>query len=304
MRKLLLLLAAMAFTLMLSAQTNLLKTMPGKLRKQFSQMVFIPADTLFEYNRSFLGRPFAMPGQKPKVTAVVSSFYLSAYEVSNKEWREFCALNKTDLSLLPDTNCWREKLAYQEPMVEVYFRHPATANYPVVGINYTQAEAFAKWKTQQADSILKAHNFKEFRLVFRLPTATELEFTLQHHYNYALINGKGDFVCNFGAIRDTFGYNVKIDLGSGPNDSDNSDMTAPVNAYKPSKLGLYNIRGNVAEWTSTPDPKQPANLLAKGGSWKDAPYYLLPIAAQSYAKDAVNSGLGLRLAMDIIEVNK
>ena len=41
---------------------------------------------------------------------------------------------------LPDTLVWRDKLAYNEPLVEYYFRHPAYRNYPVVGVTWVSGQ--------------------------------------------------------------------------------------------------------------------------------------------------------------------
>jgi sulfatase modifying factor 1 len=43
--------------------------------------------------------------------------------------------------VLPDTQCWRKALQFNEPMVELYFRHAAYNNYPVVGVTWDQANS-------------------------------------------------------------------------------------------------------------------------------------------------------------------
>lgn len=54
-------------------------------------------------------------------------------------------------SALPDTNCWRSKLGYNEPWVDYYYRHPSYKDYPVVGVNWHQANEFAKWRTDRVN---------------------------------------------------------------------------------------------------------------------------------------------------------
>ncbi len=44
---------------------------------------------------------------------------------------------------LPDTLVWRNRMSYNEPMVEIYFRHPSYHDYPVVGVTWLQANDYA-----------------------------------------------------------------------------------------------------------------------------------------------------------------
>ena len=45
----------------------------------------------------------------------------------------------------------RSKFTYNEPLVEMYFRHPAYNNYPVVGISWEQAMAYSQWRTDRVN---------------------------------------------------------------------------------------------------------------------------------------------------------
>lgn len=93
----------------------------------------------------------------------VSSFYMDETEVSNIDYREFLHWRKRVFgesdpqiwrSMLPDTLVWREELAFNEPMVETYFRHPSYDFYPVVGVNWKQAEEYCKWRTDRVNEML------------------------------------------------------------------------------------------------------------------------------------------------------
>jgi len=93
----------------------------------------------------------------------VSSFYMDETEVTNSNYREMLHWHRMITyesypevfrSLLPDTLVWREELAFNEPMVETYFRHPSYDDYPVVGVNWRQAEEFCKWRTNRVNEML------------------------------------------------------------------------------------------------------------------------------------------------------
>lgn len=93
----------------------------------------------------------------------VSSFYLDETEVTNFYWLEYLAwlervygdsYPEIVSKALPDTLVWREKLEYNEPFVEYYLRHPAYRDYPVVGVNWLQANDFCAWRTDRVNEII------------------------------------------------------------------------------------------------------------------------------------------------------
>ena len=90
----------------------------------------------------------------------VSTFYMDETEVTNHYWLEYItwlermygAENSEIVErALPDTLAWREKLAYNEPLVKYYLRHPAYRDYPVVGVSWKQATEFCKWRTDRVN---------------------------------------------------------------------------------------------------------------------------------------------------------
>lgn len=64
------------------------------------------------------------------------------------------------LGALPDTLVWRSPLSANETMVSEYLRHPAYAEYPVVGVNWVQATQFSSWRTNRVnESILEKDGY-------------------------------------------------------------------------------------------------------------------------------------------------
>lgn len=93
----------------------------------------------------------------------VSSFYMDETEVNNTDYREYlhwitrvfyASYPEVYKKALPDTLVWRSQLAYNEPLVELYLRHPAYAFYPVVGINWLQATDYCAWRTDRVNEII------------------------------------------------------------------------------------------------------------------------------------------------------
>jgi len=93
----------------------------------------------------------------------VSSFYMDETEVSNINYREYLywikrvwgeSYPEVLINALPDTMVWREELAFNEPFIQTYFRHPAYDDYPVVGVSWVQATEFAKWRTDRVNEMI------------------------------------------------------------------------------------------------------------------------------------------------------
>lgn len=96
-----------------------------------------------------------------KVT--VSSFYMDETEVANVDYLEYlfwldrvfgADYPEVWQGALPDTLVWRDELAYNDPYVEYYLRHPAYKDYPVVGVNWLQANEYCKWRSDRVNELL------------------------------------------------------------------------------------------------------------------------------------------------------
>ena len=92
----------------------------------------------------------------------VASFYMDETEVRNVDYREYLYwlqrvfVDYPDVykTALPDTLVWRSPLAYNEPYVQYYFRHPAYNEYPVVGVNWLQANDYCEWRTDRVNEYI------------------------------------------------------------------------------------------------------------------------------------------------------
>ena len=96
----------------------------------------------------------------------VQSFYMDETEVTNKMYMEYLDWLKRVfppdeeqyrniyIGALPDTLVWRSPLSANEAMVSNYLRHPAYAEYPVVGVNWVQAVQFSSWRTDRVNEAI------------------------------------------------------------------------------------------------------------------------------------------------------
>jgi gliding motility-associated lipoprotein GldJ len=107
----------------------------------------------------------------------VSSFYMDETEITNLNYLEYLHwiyrvfVNYTVVysQALPDTLVWRNKLAYNEPFVDYYLRHPAYREYPVVGVSWAQASRYASWRTDRVNEMILV----EQGVINLMPTPTE-----------------------------------------------------------------------------------------------------------------------------------
>lgn len=95
----------------------------------------------------------------------VASFYMDETEVTNYDYRTYLSwlgsvYPNSDKQRLatPDTLVWRSALAYNEPYVNNYLRHPSYSSYPVVGVSWVQANEYCKWRTDRVNEYLLVKN--------------------------------------------------------------------------------------------------------------------------------------------------
>lgn len=254
-----------------------------------------------------------------KVVYRVETFnYKDAAKLENKGKPRSTYIVKYDEKIYPDTLVWMRDFSYSynEPMAKRYYAHPSFGNYPVVGVNWKQAVAFCKWRTNYMNSYLEKKKLA-VESDFRLPTEAEWEYAsrggrTQAPYPWGgpyLRNKKGCLLANF-----------KPGRGNYPEDG--GFYTVRADAYWPNDYGLYNMAGNVSEWTISlyyegsynfqhdmnpdirweakdADPPRMKRKVVRGGSWKDVAYYLQTGTRSYEYLDTAKSYIGFRCVIDL-----
>jgi len=93
----------------------------------------------------------------------VSTFFMDQTEISNEDYLFYLDWTKLSygesypevfVGALPDTLVWRDELSFNEPYVQNYLRHPATKDHPVVGVSWTQAREYSRWRTDRTNEAI------------------------------------------------------------------------------------------------------------------------------------------------------
>lgn len=227
-------------------------------------------------------------------------------------------IRKESVPIYPDTLCWIRDFAYSynEPYTRNYFWHPAFDDYPVVGVNWHQANAFCHWRTMLWD---KYRGEREPNTEhFRLPNENEWEYAARGGRDIAPYPWGGYYVRN---AKGCLLANFKPGRGNYPEDG--GLYTVKADAYFPNDYGLYNMSGNVAEWTITAyhdnaynishdlnpdvrydaektDPDAYKRKVIRGGSWKDISYYLQTGTRTWEYQDTSKSYIGFRCVVTFL----
>ena len=199
---------------------------------------------------------------------------------------EWDFLNTYIVNVYPDTTCWVNDFqnADNERYMKLYFNNPAYDDYPVVGVSWEQANAFCAWRTLFLKRGLGGYAQQLQR--YRLPSEIEWEYAARgkegNPFPWEAKEVKSDKGCYYA--------NFKPDLGNYTKDG--SLITSKCGIFSANSNGLYDMAGNVAEWTSTtyteagveamsdmnPELKYNAaredayrlkKKSVRGGSWKD-----------------------------------
>ncbi|MBN1822170.1 MAG: SUMF1/EgtB/PvdO family nonheme iron enzyme [Prolixibacteraceae bacterium] len=217
------------------------------------------------------------------------------------------------VNVYPDTLVWIRDFtySYNEPWATRYFWHPGFDEYPVVGITWKQAKAFCNWRTKIQTDYLEERGEPSL-MEYRLPTEVEWEYAarggrLLSMYpwgNYYTRDDEGVFYANFKPLRGNYV-------------EDGGIATMKVGSYSANDFGLYDMAGNVAEWTNDAydesgyvyyndlnpsfeynalpdDPPVMKRKVIRGGSWKDIGYYLETSARTFEYQDTTKSYIGFR----------
>ncbi len=290
-----------------------------------------------------MGNEGAYADELPRHTVRLSSFYLDAHEVTNAQFANFVEATGYITQAERDGHCWAyfEGETDWQYAVGTDWRHPQGStssikdkmNHPVVCVSWEDAAAYARWAGK------------------RLPTEAEWEYaaragavghfvantgsnqhghTTHSNASHAVAvsdrspssksHGTGGHHQVTGSQNNLITVEANIWEGHWPEHNALSDgfyYTAPVESFAANAWGVYDMLGNVWEWTAdwydssyyaisrTDDPLGPAtgqNRVARGGSWFCSPNYCGAYSSHyrgASPPDHAFNNVGFRCAMDM-----
>lgn len=185
--------------------------------------------------------------QKPVHSANVSDLYLMEYEVTVGEYLEFCKETNGNWPIwLEQGNEKNVETGSDMWYKDKGYRRVGSERLPIAGVSWNDAVSYAKWLSGKIG------------VIFRLPTEVEWEYAARGGQSYKF-SGSDD------------ANEVSW------NDSNSGEKPQEVGKLKANGYGLYDMSGNVWEWTSSwykgypgssgVNDKTDISRVYRGGSW-------------------------------------
>lgn len=234
------------------------------------------------------------------ITCVEKPFYMSQFEITNKQYAKFDASHNSGF----------HDRQYKDHVNRGY---PANEpNMPVVRVNWNSAQAFCKWMSEKVGVDVVLPTEKQWEWAARGGTAGDFWFGKLGE-NYGTFENMSDFsVSNFAVVGvdsqpcvDETPLNSYVPRDNFANDG--QLLGCEVGQYKPNPFGLYDMLGNVSEWTADDytetlgGKKVEDKKAVRGGSWRDRAKRSRVSFRRDYHPWQKVYNVGLRLVINDVE---
>ena len=243
----------------------------------------------------------AQPVEMPQHSVSISyPFAAGVYEVTVGQYRQFVADTGTDVKgcSVYDGD-WRQNS-------DVGWKNAIegqTDSYPVSCVSWQDAKRFAAWLSARTHHL------------YRLPSASEWEYAARGGSAAARPWTDPTEACKYGNVADQTGA-ARYPGWATAACSDKYAQTAPVGQFAANSLGLYDMLGNVSEWTedcwadtyvgapgdgSARIDADCSQRELRGGSWFTQPDHVRVSYRDRFVPDYRSTNIGFRLIREIAE---
>jgi formylglycine-generating enzyme required for sulfatase activity len=204
--------------------------------------------------------------EQPKHKVLIRSFKLSKYETTVKEFRQF--VEATGYQIRPICWVWQEVTKDHDWGINIHKgdwktpKYAPSEDHPVMCVTWEEAKAYAKWLSDKTNKS------------YRLPSEAEWEFAARAGSSADYFFGNNPSkLCEYGNVLDISGskalkrdYKVYKDPVAC---DDGTEYTSAVGKYKPNAYGLYDMIGNVGEYTLDCEHLDYNGAPTDGSAWVD-----------------------------------
>ncbi len=237
-------------------------------------------------------------------------YYLGATEVTQEQFSAFAAETGyvTTAEKSGGAKVWRNGQWIMDPAANHKNVFPGP-NRPVVAVSFDDAEAFCTWLTNKERALGTITPSARIRL----PTEAEWEYAARAGTNSLWSGAKrAEDLCHYANVPDQAADRAGLGRQFMPCDDGVGLETAEVAHYRPNAFGLYDMSGNVWEWTGdwlgpysaakTTNPRgaeKGAERVMRGGSWSGNLHGLRVSHRDGYPPDLRGGAIGFRVLLEL-----
>jgi len=207
------------------------------------------------------------PAGKAAATKIEQPYWIATCEVTNEQFQQFDATHDSRVE---------SKNAYQFGIHGYPLNQP---EQPVVRVSWNEANAFCRWLSEKTGRKFTLPSEAQWEYACRAGTATPLHYGDMNDDFSQFANMADAKMTEFASDP----YTVYKPLKNPPKHddwipkdsrfNDGALLTVAPGRYQANAWGLFDMHGNVSEWTRSPlGDKDSARKAVRGGSWRDRPY--------------------------------
>lgn len=276
-----------------------------KAGKHFRDCAECPEMVVIAKGSLKMGSPDTEDGrndnESPEHQVELAPFALGKHEVTRAQFAAFVKHAKhnagEECRVLVDGKFEQTSAGWKSP------GFPQSDNHPAVCISWDDAKAYANWLSKKSGKN------------YRLPTEAEWEYAARAKTQAARYWGDNpDVSCAYANAADKIAQEKIQGTISWivHNCADGYAYTSPAGKFKANGFGVYDMLGNVLEWTEdlyeesylntsleTKAKEEAVRRVLRGGSWYDAPRFVRSAARDKAEPASRYANFGFRLARSL-----